>query len=247
MNTEASLDFFAGLPDNVRARVYADLSRENFAPKRDDLHSIWHQIHHRYEQEFDPAAYLRSCEKNLVSDWRYGEPLIAAAISHGDLAQAESFVERTCKGEVRVGTGQRSSCKSSGVRSCRSYRSYRSSGGRPQIEPQLKGSGTASQKLLDMYDRLTRGCFAGEGDVGEASRFASPVRTEQSADFRFPTTAESRAAKTTISLRSKPKSAQFWMLVLQYPLVSSDQGRAQFDRDGNEQSVRRISMKFPRK
>ena len=84
LNKEASLDFFAGLPENVRARVYADLSRANFAPKRDDLHSIWHQIHHRYEQEFDPAAYLRSCEKHLASDWSYGEPLIAAAISRGD-------------------------------------------------------------------------------------------------------------------------------------------------------------------
>ena len=29
-----------------------------------------------------------------------------------------------------------------------------------------------------MYCRLTRGCYAGEGDVGEASRFA-PLRTEQ--------------------------------------------------------------------
>jgi hypothetical protein len=95
LNTEASLDFFAGLPENVRARVYADLSRENFAPKRDDLHSVWHRIHHRYEQEFDPAAYLCSCEKHLASHWSYGESLIAAAISHGDLAQAESFVERT--------------------------------------------------------------------------------------------------------------------------------------------------------
>ena len=36
LNKEASLDFFAGLPENVRARVYADLSRANFAPKRDD-------------------------------------------------------------------------------------------------------------------------------------------------------------------------------------------------------------------
>src|SRR4029077_19889397 len=55
----------------------------------------WHRIHHRYEQEFDPAAYLRSCEKHLANDWSYGESLIAAAISHGDLAQGESFVERT--------------------------------------------------------------------------------------------------------------------------------------------------------
>jgi PIN domain nuclease of toxin-antitoxin system len=30
------------------------------------LHSIWHQIHHRYEQEFDPAAYLRSCENRRL-------------------------------------------------------------------------------------------------------------------------------------------------------------------------------------
>ena len=102
LNTEASLDFFAGLPENVRARVYADLSRENFAPKRDDLHPVWHQIHHLYEQEFDPAAYLRSCEKHLASDWSYGEPLIAAAISHGDLAQAESIVERTFMSLLRA-------------------------------------------------------------------------------------------------------------------------------------------------
>jgi hypothetical protein len=56
LNTVASLDFFAGLPENVRSRFYADLSQEKFAAKRNDLHSIWHLIHHRYEQQFDPAA-----------------------------------------------------------------------------------------------------------------------------------------------------------------------------------------------
>jgi hypothetical protein len=102
LNIEASLDFFAGLPENVRARVYSDLSRENFAPRRDDLYSVWHQIHRQYEQAFDPAAYLRSCEKHLANDWSYGEPLIASAISHGDLAQAESFVERTFMSLLRA-------------------------------------------------------------------------------------------------------------------------------------------------
>src|ERR1700746_1126723 len=51
----------------------------------------------------------------------------------------------------------------------------------------------------------------------------------------------------SISLRSKSKSPQFWMLVLEYTLIGGDQDRAQFDGDGNEQSVCRISMKFARK
>jgi hypothetical protein len=55
----------------------------------------WHQIYHQYQQRFDPAAYLRSCEKHLGSDWRYGESLIAAATSRGDFPLAESFVEQT--------------------------------------------------------------------------------------------------------------------------------------------------------
>ena len=37
------------------------------------------------------------------------------------------------------------------------------------------------------------------------------------------------------------------MLVLEYPLIGGDQDRAQFDGDGNEQSICRISMKFARK
>jgi len=95
LNTGASLDFFARLPENICRKIYADLSEELFAAKRDDLDSLWHLIHHRYEQQFDPAAHLRSCEKHLGSDWRYGESLIADAISRGDLARAESFVEQT--------------------------------------------------------------------------------------------------------------------------------------------------------
>jgi hypothetical protein len=95
LNIGAALDFFAGLPENVSSKIYSDLSQEKYAAKRNDLPSIWHLIHHRYEQRFDPAAYLRSCEKHMESDWRYGESLIAAAISRGDFAQAESFVERT--------------------------------------------------------------------------------------------------------------------------------------------------------
>lgn len=95
LNRDASLHFFAGLPENVRAKIYADLSQEKFAANRDDLHSVWHQIHHRYEQQVDPAAYLRSCEKYLASDWHYGESLIAAATSRGDFAQAEIFIEQT--------------------------------------------------------------------------------------------------------------------------------------------------------
>ncbi len=95
LNTGASLDFFAGLPENVCRKIYGDLSQEKFAAKRNDLHSIWHLIHHRYERQFDPAAYLGSCEKHLRSDWRYGESLIAAAISREDFAQAESFLEQT--------------------------------------------------------------------------------------------------------------------------------------------------------
>ena len=95
LNIGAALDFFAGLPENVSSKIYSDLSQEKYAAKRNDLPSIWHLIHHRYEQRFDPAAYLRSCAKHMESDWRYGESLIAAAISRGDFAQAESFVERT--------------------------------------------------------------------------------------------------------------------------------------------------------
>jgi hypothetical protein len=95
LDLEATLDFFEALPENVCGKIYADLSDEKFVAKRDELHSIWHQIYHQYQQRFDPAAYLRSCEKHLGNDWRYGESLIAAAISRGDFPLAESFVEQT--------------------------------------------------------------------------------------------------------------------------------------------------------
>jgi hypothetical protein len=102
LDTKASLDFFASLPEDTRARVYADLSREILTAERDDRYSIWHQIHRWCEKEFDPAAYLRSCEKHLANDWSFGEPLITAAIARGDLAQAESFVERTAMSLLRT-------------------------------------------------------------------------------------------------------------------------------------------------
>src|SRR3981081_3608749 len=70
--------------------------------ERDDRYSIWHQIHRWCEKEFDSAAYLRSCEKHLASDWSFGEPLITAAIARGDLAQAESFVERAAMSLLRT-------------------------------------------------------------------------------------------------------------------------------------------------
>jgi hypothetical protein len=95
LDSEAALDFFDGLPDDVCGKLYTVLGQERFAAKRNDLHSLWHLIHQQYQQRFDPAAYLRSCERLLGSDWRYGESLIAAAISGGDFGQAEFFVEQT--------------------------------------------------------------------------------------------------------------------------------------------------------
>ena len=55
LNKEASLDFFAGLPENVRARVYADLSRANFAPKRDEF------TFHMAPDSSSVRAGIRSC------------------------------------------------------------------------------------------------------------------------------------------------------------------------------------------
>ena len=57
------------------------------------------------------------------------------------------------------------------------------SGGRHQISPYVKGLYSLAKAIGP--DRLTRGRFTGEGDVGEASRFAASVRTEQSETLRL--------------------------------------------------------------
>ena len=53
----------------------------------------------------------------------------------------------------------------------------------PKLGPQLKGPYSLAKPIEP--DLLTRGRFTGEGDVGEASRFASSMRNEQSGTLRL--------------------------------------------------------------
>ena len=78
-NTQC-FNFFIQLPEDVRRAIHSCLRTDRYADTIDNPRSLWHKIHHHFNQEFDHPAYLQSCETHLCQDWRYGVPLIAEAI-----------------------------------------------------------------------------------------------------------------------------------------------------------------------
>jgi hypothetical protein len=87
--------FLVALPEEYWPEIHALLSEDGFTEVREDPRSLWHRVHHHFEQRFDPSAYLQSCEMHLPSDWHYGEALIADALERKDFAQAQLWMERT--------------------------------------------------------------------------------------------------------------------------------------------------------
>ena len=105
-NAEAAVRFFEGLPEEASREIHARLGAPPLAEVSDEVRSLWHRVRVIYEQRFDPAAHLRTCDENLERDWRYGEPLIAAATVRKDFAAAERYVARTVSCLLRYNVGE---------------------------------------------------------------------------------------------------------------------------------------------
>ena len=101
LDGEQCFKFFAALPEESWQEIHARLSEEEYTEAREDTRSVWHRIHHHLQGQFDPSAYLQSCETHLPSNWHYGEALIADAVERKDFAQAELWMERTFASFVR--------------------------------------------------------------------------------------------------------------------------------------------------
>jgi len=101
LDDDACVQFFSQLPDAVAPDILAHLGGRDYVEAVAQVRSVWHRIRHAYEERFDPAAHLRTCAEHLADDWRYGEPLIANALTRGDLAAAERFVEATLSSLLR--------------------------------------------------------------------------------------------------------------------------------------------------
>jgi hypothetical protein len=99
---DACVQFFSQLPDAAALEILAHLRGNAYAEAVADVHSVWHRIRHEYEQRFDPSAHLQTCAKHLAEDWRYGEPLVADALTREDLGEAEKFVEATLSSLLRA-------------------------------------------------------------------------------------------------------------------------------------------------
>lgn len=100
-NAEAAGRFFAELPEEAGREIHTRLGAPPFVEVSDEVRSLWHRVRVIYEQRFDPVAHLRTCDEYLERDWRYGEPLIAAATARGDFAAAEREVARTVSSLLR--------------------------------------------------------------------------------------------------------------------------------------------------
>jgi len=87
--------FFTQLPDDISREVYDFLEEGVHGANLDNTYSAWHQIHHDFEQRFEPRKHLESCRKYLEKNWRYGKPLVDDALSHKNYREAESFLVKT--------------------------------------------------------------------------------------------------------------------------------------------------------
>ncbi len=95
LDRDAATQFFSKLPKDVCREIHAYLREPLFRERLADRRSLWHRIQHGYENRFDPAAHLQTCEEHLPQDWRYGEPLIDHALACQDHAAAEEFISLT--------------------------------------------------------------------------------------------------------------------------------------------------------
>ena len=95
LNPKSCVDFFTRLPDNIGREIYICLKDSNDDIEIDNIYSTWHQINLDYESRFNPAVYLETCRAHLSDNWRYGAPLIDAALDQGDFNEAESLLKKS--------------------------------------------------------------------------------------------------------------------------------------------------------
>lgn len=95
LDRDACCQFLAELPEAVCREIHVHLREPQFAERLADLRSVWHRVRHEFDNRFDPAAHLRTCEEHLEQDWHYGRALIAEARSRQDFAAAEKYIQRT--------------------------------------------------------------------------------------------------------------------------------------------------------
>jgi len=88
-------EFFFQLPDDVCREIYQFLQEGDHGADLKNTYSAWHQIHHYFEERFEPVRYLESCRKYLAKNWRYGKPLVEDALSHNNFQSAESYLVKT--------------------------------------------------------------------------------------------------------------------------------------------------------
>ena len=140
IDDDACVRFFSQLPDAVARDILAHLRGDDYAEAVVDAHSVWHRIRHECEKRFDPSAHLRTCAEHLGEDWRYGEPLIADALAHDDLGDAEKLVEATLSSLLRADPEEPWRPELGLLPENRSYRS-------PE-------AGAAIPKLLDQWEAI---------------------------------------------------------------------------------------------
>ena len=87
--------FFTQLSDDACREIYEFLQEGDHGADLDNTYSAWHQIHHNYEERFEPGKYLESCRKHVAKNWRYGKPLVDDSLSRKNFQEAESFLVKT--------------------------------------------------------------------------------------------------------------------------------------------------------
>jgi hypothetical protein len=100
-DVETAARFFSERSEEVCREIHARLREPDLAEAVADIRSVWHRVRQACEQRFDPDAHLRICDENLERHWRYGEPLIAAALARRNFAAAESYAGRTVRTLLR--------------------------------------------------------------------------------------------------------------------------------------------------
>jgi len=95
LDEEALTAYYDRLPDDVCREIYEFLQEGDHGANLENTYSAWHQVHHNFEERFEPGKYIESCRKHLEKNWRYGKPLVEDALLHKNYQTAESFLVQT--------------------------------------------------------------------------------------------------------------------------------------------------------
>ncbi len=106
LDEDACVSFFAELPDPCCREIYDRLAANVDKYDLQKTRSVWRRVADLYEERFDPAKYLETCRRFLAENWRYGPPLIAAAVEKGEHRQAEQYLVETFASLLRPEGGK---------------------------------------------------------------------------------------------------------------------------------------------